>query len=168
VLSLTYSRVKGEGRKHLEVAFKQKALHGKVGKVGWVKPNVYPKTGMQVAHVAVIQEFGYAPKNIPPRSFMRTTIAEQQISWKNIAYRVSQEVVAGKRTGYSAMEKIGAKAAGDIRRKISTITYPPLKPATIARRRARYSDKSTIGLLEKPLVDTKRMIRTLTHSVEDA
>jgi len=178
---LTYSRVKGEGRKQLEVAFKQKALHGKVGKVGWIKRTVYPpkqmkKDGklighhlpMSVAHVAAIQEFGYAPKKIPPRSFMRTTISEKQISWKKVAYRVSQEVIAGKRSGYSAMEAIGAKAAGDIRRKIGTITQPPLRPATIARRLASRSNTSTLGKLDKPLVDTRLMINTLTHSVEDA
>ena len=164
---MTYSRVKGEGRKQLEIAFKQRALHGKVGKVGWVKPNQYPN-GTQVALVAVIQEFGYPPKNIPPRSFMRTTIAEKQLSWRKVAYYSAQQVVSAKLTSFGAMEKIGAKAAGDIRKKIATITYPPLKPATIARRRARYSDKSTIGLLEKPLVDTRRMITTLSHSVEDA
>jgi hypothetical protein len=163
---LTYSRVKGEGRKHLEVAFKQRALHGKVGKVGWIKRNNYPN-GTSVAHVAAIQEFGYAPKRIPPRSFMRTSIAEHQISWKKIAFYGAQKVVAGKAsTGY-VMEQIGLKAAGDIRKKITTIMHPPLSAATIARRRARYADKSTIGLLTKPLVDTKRMLNTLTNSVED-
>lgn len=165
---MTYTRVKGEGRKQLETAFKQRALHGKQSKVGWVKPNVYPKTGMSVAHVAAIQEFGAPSKNIPPRSFMRTTIAEKQITWKKLAYRVSQEVVAGKRSGFSAMDSIGSKAAGDIRQKIGRITEPPLRPSTIARRRARYTDKSTIGLLYKPLVDTRRMINTLAYSVEDS
>lgn len=163
---MTYTRVKGEGRKQLETAFKQRALHGKVGKVGWVKPNKYPN-GTSVAMVAAIQEFGAPSKNIPPRSFMRTTIVEKQISWKKLAYRVSQEVVAGKRSSFSAMDAIGSKAAGDIRQKISTIVYPPLKPATIARRLARYSNKTTIGLLDKPLVDTRRMINTLAYSVED-
>lgn len=178
---MTYSRVRGEGRKSLEVAFKQRALHGKVGKVGWVKRTVYPpkqmkKDGklighylpMSVAHVAAIQEFGYAPKKIPPRSFMRTTIAEKQVSWKKIAYYGAQQIVAGKASASSMMEKIGAKAAGDIRRKIGTITQPPLRPATIARRLASRSNTSTLGKLDKPLVDTRLMINTLTHSVEDA
>lgn len=162
---MTYTRVRGEGRKQLEVAFKQKALHGKSSKVGWIKRNTYDN-GMSVAHVAAIQEFGYPPKNIPPRSFMRTTITEKQISWRKLAYRVSQEVVAGKRTGFSAMEAIGSKAAGDIRRKIATIVYPPLKPATIARRLANRSNQSVLGKLDKPLMDTRKMYTTLTYSVE--
>lgn len=163
---MTYSRVKGEGRKNLEIAFRQRALHGKVGKVGWIKRNTYPN-GTSVALVAAVQEFGYPPKNIPPRSFMRTTIAEHQISWRKVAFNGAQKVVAGKASSGYVMEQIGLKAAGDIRKKITTIIHPPLKPATIARRKARYADKSTIGLLTKPLIDTKRMLNTLTNSVED-
>lgn len=161
---MTYTRVKGEGRKQLEIAFKQRALHGKVGKVGWIKRNTY-SNGMPVAQVAAIQEFTPFSGG-PPRSFMRTTITEKQISWKKLAYRVSQEVVAGKRTGFSAMEAIGSKAAGDIRRKIATIIYPPLSPATIARRLANRSNQTVIGKLDKPLMDTRKMYTTLTHSVE--
>src|SRR6478736_3836077 len=104
---LTYSRVKGEGRKNLEIAFKQRALHGKVGKVGWFKGNTYPN-GMPVAQVAAIQEFTPFSGG-PPRSFMRTTIAEQQIGWKKIAFYSAQQVVAGKGTAGSMMEKIGKK-----------------------------------------------------------
>jgi hypothetical protein len=164
---LTYSRVKGEGRKSLELAFKHRALHGKIGKVGWIKPNTYPN-GTPVALVAAVQEFGYAPKNIPPRSFMRTTIAEKQVSWRKVAFNGAQKVVAGKAAPGYVMEQIGLKAAGDIRKKIASILHPPLKPSTIARRKARYADKSTTGLLTKPLIDTKRMYNTLTNSVEDA
>lgn len=162
---LMYSRVKGEGRKNLEIAFKQRALHGKVGKVGWIKGNTYPN-GVPVAYVAAIQEFTPFSGG-PPRSFMRTAIAENQISWKKIAYYGAQKVVAGKASAGYVMEQIGLKAAGDIRKKITTIMHPPLAASTIARRKARYANSSITGLLTKPLVDTKRMLNTLTNSVED-
>ena len=163
---MTYSRVKGDGRKNLEMAFKQRALHGKVGKVGWIHHNTYPN-GMPVAQVAAIQEFTPFSGG-PPRSFMRTTIAEQQISWKKIAYYGAQKVVAGKASSGYVMEQIGLKAAGDIRKKITMIMYPPLAASTIARRKARYANSSVTGLLTKPLVDTRRMLNTLAHSVEEA
>lgn len=169
---MTVTRVKGEGRKQLETTFKNKSLSGAVGKVGWFKGNFYParkgSKAIPVAYVAAIQEFGYAPKGIPPRPFMRTTIAEHSVTWKKIAYNGSLLILKGKATKGYVMEQIGQKAAGQIRRKIASITYPPLKPSTIRNRLSRYADKTTLGNLYKPLVDTRRMLNTLINTVEDA
>ena len=66
-------RVKTDAGKHLEVALNE--LSGKVAKVGWFEKSKYPKPpNVPVAYVATIQEFGYSPKNIPPRPFMRPTL----------------------------------------------------------------------------------------------
>jgi hypothetical protein len=70
--------VSGNGRKALEVALQ--TLGNKVGKVGWFEGAKYPD-GTQVAYVATIQEYGYSPKNIPPRPFMRPTIVKYRNTW---------------------------------------------------------------------------------------
>jgi hypothetical protein len=150
--------------KNLQIALKN--LQGKVGKVGWFEKSKY-EDGTPVAYVATIQEYGYPAGNIPPRPFMRTTIAEKQQEWKKIAESGSKAILNGKATVGTVMEAIGLKAAGDIRKKISLITAPPLSPRTIEARRSRRADKKTIGLLTKPLIDTGIMFGTLTNTVED-
>lgn len=145
-----------------------KSLDGKVGKVGWFKEQKYnDKNGTPVAYVATIQEYGYAPKNIPARPFMRPTIAAKQNEWKAIAQQGAEQIVKGNQTVNGVLELLGQKAAGDIKRTITRITEPPLSPKTIAARRAKRSDHNTIGLLTKPLIDTGYMLNSLTNVVED-
>lgn len=169
---MTVTRVKGEGRTQLETTFRNKTLTSKVGKVGWFEGNYYPaepgKKAVPVAYVAAIQEFGYMPKNIPPRPFMRPTIAQYSVTWRKIAYNGSQQVIKGKSTPGYVMEQIGLAASGQIRKTITRVTHPPLKASTIRNRMNKRADKTTFGLLDKPLIDTKRMMNTLINTVEDA
>jgi hypothetical protein len=162
---MTIKKVDGPGKKQLEIMLKN--VGNKVGKVGWLDRSAY-EGGVPVAYVAAIQEYGYAPKNIPPRPFMRITIANKQNEWKALSERGAKAIVKGNSNTYQVMEGIGLRAAGDVRRTISTIQDPPLKESTIKARLARRANKKTIGNLRKPLVDTGFMLGTLTNSVEDA
>lgn len=159
-------RVKTDAGKNLEIALNN--LSGKVAKVGWFEKSKYPEPpNTPVAYVATIQEFGYPAKNIPPRPFMRPTVAQKSVEWKEIAKRGAEAVLKSNATAATVMEAIGLKAAGDIRKTISQIFSPPLKPATIAARLAKRADKKTVGRLDKPLIDTGLMFATLTNVVEN-
>lgn len=157
-------RVVEPAGRQLEIALKN--LEGKVGKVGWFEKSKY-ENGTPVAYVATIQEYGYSPRNIPPRPFMRPTIVEKQNEWRAIAESGARAVLKNTKTVADVMEGIGLKAAGDIRKKISAIFAPPLSPKTIEARLRRRADKKTMGLLTKPLIDTGIMFGTLTNTVED-
>jgi hypothetical protein len=161
---MTVKRVDGPGKKQLEIMIK--GLGNKVGKVGWLDRSAY-ENGVTAAYVAAIQEYGYAPKNIPPRPFMRITIANKQQDWKRLAETGAKAIAKGNSNMTRVMEGIGLKAAGDVRRTISTIQNPPLKQSTIDARLRKRSNKTTVGNLTKPLVDTGFMLATLTNSVED-
>lgn len=159
-------RVQENGTKTLELALA--GLKNKVGKVGWFKESRYPDPpNTQVAQVAVTQEYGYSPGNIPPRPFMRPTIVAKQQEWRDVALRGAKAVFAGKQTVENVLEAIGLKAAGDIRKAISNVYSPPLSPLTIAARLRRRANKRVTGKLTKPLIDTGLMFATLTNSVED-
>lgn len=149
-----------------------KELDGKVAKAGWFASSVYPNK-TPVAYVAIIQEYGYAEGNIPPRPFMRPTVARETNEWRALMLSGSKAILKGNATLYEVMNGIGGKAAGDVAKTISQVFSPPLKPKTIlarARRKAqRVRGKPLItGTLQKPLVDTALMINTVTHVVEDA
>jgi hypothetical protein len=160
------TRVITSDGKNLEVALKN--LSGKVAKVGWLEKAKYPEPpNTPVAYVATIQEYGFPAKNIPPRPFMRPTITQKQVEWKEVARRGANAVLKGNSTIEQVMESIGAKAAGDIRKTISNIWSPPLSPRTIARRLAKRANKKKKGRLDKPLIDTGILFATLTSTIED-
>ena len=141
-------------------------LSNKVGRVGFF-PSAKYEDGTPVAYVATIQEFGAPSQGIPPRSFMRSTAETQQATWKETARKGAQAVVKGNVTGEQVLEVISQQAAGDIRRTISKLVSPPIKPATIASRLRQRADGVTVGKLDKPLVDTGTLLNSVTYEVGD-
>lgn len=140
----------------------------RVAKVGWFERSKYDnKYATQVATVAAIQEFGAPERSIPPRPFIRPTIVKQQQAWASLIKRGASEVLKGNATADIVLKDIGLKAAGDIREAITQVFTPALKPETIKARLNRKSDKKTVGLLTKPLIDTGIMLSTLTNTVEN-
>lgn len=158
--------IDGPGIKTLENLIKN--LGKKVVKVGWFPSSRYDdKNATPVAYVASIQEFGYSPKKIPPRPFMRPTIADKKNEWAKISQQFANEMVRGEKTGEQALAGIGSVAEGHIRDMINTITTPALKESTIKARLRKRADKKHVGLLTKPLVDTGIMRVTLSSEVMD-
>lgn len=141
-------------------------LKGVVGKVGWFNTAKYPD-GTPVAYVAAIQEFGYPEGNIPPRLGMRSTSTEKREEWGAVAGNASRSVLQGKMTAPAAMEIIGLKAAGDMRKHISEVTTPPLKVNTVKARLAGKDQGKVVSVTAaKPLVHTGHLYETLTNVTE--
>lgn len=158
-------KIDGPGKHQLEVLMRN--IQGRVAKVGWLSQVYYVESHMPVAAIAAIQEFGAPSKNIPPRPFFRTIIAENEKNWSNITNNAGNAIARGNMRIGDVLELVGAKAAGDVRKTIANIHTPELKPATIRARMRRRADKTTVGNLTKPLIDTGFMFATLSHKVED-
>ena len=110
----------------------------------------YQSGGSPVAEVAFLQEFG--SKIIPARPFIRPTVAEQSKHWGVIV----KSLIKPDAQAEDVMELIGLRMQGDIRKKITEITDPPLSEFTLEQRRERGNNS------EKPLNDTGYMLATLT------
>jgi len=139
-----------------------------VGKVGWFPSAVYDDArGTPVATVAAVNEYGSPAKNIPARPFFRPAIAAYKNEWIDLSLKGARSILAGKHTADQVLELITARAAGQVAGAISNplVYWEPLHPMTIARRLAKKTDKTTVGLLTKPLVDTGHMLATLDHEV---
>ena len=147
-----------------------------VAKAGWFETNKYPD-GTSVAYVASIQEYGahftrFGEKAgdysvvIPPRPFMRPTVIRETAHWSELIAKGVAACLNGRSTPESVLDKVAARAAGDIAKSISLVQTPPLKQSTIDARRRALTDKKTVGLLTKPLVDTGLMLDSVTHVVE--
>jgi hypothetical protein len=164
---------------------KLKELNGIETKVGFFPAAKY-EDGTQVAGVAAIQEFGSGP--IPPRPFFRPTIAAEQQTWAGHAAQGAKAVLAGKLTGFQVMDGLGELAQEDVKETINQITAPPLSPITLEIRAMKHKNPnlkitgSIVGQVaakvkqpgyqlaggtpDKPLIDSKLMINTLTHTTE--
>jgi hypothetical protein len=147
-----------------------KGLSDASAKVGWFESAQY-KDGTPVAMVAYVQEHGSPKSGIPPRPFMRTTETEKKEEWANTAKRVSRAVLDGHVSPSDVVESVALAAEGHIAKTIRSITTPALKQSTINARKNRLADKgasikktSVMGI-EKPLVDSGLMLRTLTSEV---
>ena len=118
-------------------------------KVGILDNSKYPD-GTSVATVAFKNEYGF--ENIPPRPFMRNTIAEQKGAW-------SQLVAGTIRGGHSidyALNLVGLSMANDIQHAIMTFTSPPNSAYTIAKKG-----------FNSPLRDTMLMHDSIKYEVAE-
>lgn len=136
-----------------------KYIIGEDGKAVFVKNDYQGKiAGVTKPHQVVI----------PPRSFMRTTIAEKKGDWAKLAKSGSKAMVAGNASARMVFEGLGLAASGDIRKKITKITSPALSPSTIANRKRKLAKGKKVGALTKPLVEKSLMLSSLTSTVETA
>lgn len=162
-----------------------KELAGVETKVGWFPGATYPD-GTKVAYVAAIQEYGAGP--IPPRPFFRTTVADRKAAWAQDAANGARAVLKGSVTGEQVMDALGERAQEDVKETINQITSPPLSPITLELRAMRHKNPNlkitgalvgqvaakvrqpgytlASGTPDKPLVDSRLLITTLTHTTE--
>ncbi|CAI1170809.1 MAG: hypothetical protein ACTINL_04500 [Serratia proteamaculans] len=97
---------------------------------------------------------------IPPRPFFRNAIAKNGDAWKSALVKGLR---AGKPTDV-VLDVLGAKIQGDVIESIGTLVDPPISEQTKRRRRTRKERRNTS---DKPLVDTKVMINSVTYRVDD-
>lgn len=153
-------RKPGPGQKQLAAVMDFAKMRGRVG---WFESARYPD-GTPVAYVAAIHEFGYPAGGIPPRLGMRATAAEKHGEWRGVTDRVARGVVRGALTPHQAMDAIGLKAAGDLRKHITQVREPPLKVATVKARLAGKKQGRVVSVtIAKPLVRTGHLLTTLTN-----
>ena len=146
------AHVKGDASKALKKVFKSfGSLDIRIGIPSDAAP--YPD-GTPVAMVAMVHEFGSPSKGIPERSFMRSTIDENQPKYIGMAQRGVKKVIAGKIALTKVANLIGLAVAGDMQQKIVELKTPANAPSTI---KAKGSDN--------PLVDTGHLGQSVRHEV---
>lgn len=119
----------------------------KVLKVGFF-PSAKYETGVQVAQLAFWQEFGTI--NIPPRPFMRNAIAQNKEKWGDL---FSTQLKNGT-DAETALNAVGEIARGDVLMSLTSLSSPPLKPSTIAKKGS-----------SNPLIDTGHLKNSLSFEV---
>ena len=135
---------------------------------GWFADIEAYDDGTPGAVVAIKNEFGAA--NVPPRPFVRPAIAREGAKWLRFWSAGMWRVVAGKERNLAGVfHKLGQMVVADLKDSIMMVWSPPLRPFTIEKRRERwYKAKGNTrhgAILNKPLVDTTRMITSVSYRV---
>ena len=138
-----------------------------------------------VAQVAIINEFGgkaIEGSYVPPRPFMRPAAKDNKGAW---ATQFSKDIKTLP-TKY-ALDRLGFTVEGDIKKDITNVWEPPLKPLTVYNRlkkQGAFQKKTkedthnaimkhlvqvvgTRSGIAKPLIDTGYMIASVTHEVSN-
>lgn len=152
-------RVKG-----VDLSAALKGLQDNSCKVGFFETAKY-EDGTPVAYIAAIHEFGAASRSVPPRPFMRPTIAEHRANWQSLMRSGANKLAKGGITAEVFYDRLGLQASGDVRKTIAGIKEPPLKPATVKARERRYAKGAKGKSPDKPLVDTGTLLNSVTYAV---
>src|SRR5574340_742970 len=121
-------------------------LADKEVQVGWLG-NVNEENGTPVAYVATIHEYGSPGEGIPARPMLGPTMKANTEAYLQFLRLATKRVQNGQSSGQDALDTLGEVVAGDVRKTISQVSSPPLKPATIKRKGH-----------SKPLIDSETMM----------
>lgn len=146
-----------------------------VAEAGWFPETGSYSNGAPIAMIARIQEyganirvFGKTPAVIPPRPFVRPTVREYGARYRSLAAKgVVTEIMRKGGNPLKPMAMLAERIVGDLKKAIIAVTEPPLRPLTIELRKRRWAGipkkKKQIKhaeILEKPLIDTGRLINS--------
>ena len=132
--------------------------------IGWLSSAKY-SDGVYIAGVAAVNEHGSSTKGIPPRPFLRPAANDNKDSWKAIVRSAAISILKKGSTAEQALDALGLKVSGDIKKAIVNVTSPALKQSTIESRKRRRADGKTTGNLSKPLIDEGIMINSINYEV---
>lgn len=113
-------------------------------------------TGITNAELGAIHEFGAPKKNIPERSFMRSSASEEANNLGRLAKIQISECLRGETSAHDAFATVGVYLQGKIVDKITDGDFEPNTEATVKRKKS-----------SKPLIDTGQLRGAITYEVRE-
>lgn len=114
---------------------------------------VLAQEGEEQVIIAASNEFGTRDGHVPERSYLRSTVDENQQSIVRDLETIVSRSLDGK-SYVHGLRVLGERVVGLVKRKIVDLDDPPNAPSTIA---AKGSDN--------PLVDTGRLLGSINYEV---
>ena len=132
-----------------------KSLKGDYTKVGIQQGSDLGERDIgEMVTIGSVHEFGAPKRNIPERSFMRTSFDENMNSIFNLQVQLLEKAKLGIISSKEALSILGEYATTKVKKKIKEIKHPPLKNP---------SKRRSGGGVPNPLIDTGQMINSITH-----
>lgn len=133
-------------------------------KVGFFEGQKY-EDGTSVADVAYWNEFG--TPTIPPRPFMRITVAKYSDEWEKLARNAANAHLDGTANIDDTFQSIGNYIAAQIKESIKSNIPPPNKESTIKRKEATRETVVNGINTRGTLVDSGLMLSSVDFEVSD-
>ncbi len=112
-------------------------------------------SGITVAEVATIHEFGAPAAHIPARPFLRDAFDRNYADYRAILVHALGQVIDGKYTVRKAVSLVAIRAVGDVQEGIATPgRFVANAPMTIALKGS-----------SQPLIDTGRLRQSIDYEV---
>lgn len=108
-----------------------------------------------MAEVAFYNEFG--TDDIPERSFLRSTIDENNQKYARLYEKLMGAVLENRTTVKKAMGQLAAKAKADVQAKIRSNIPPPNASSTLEKKKPK----------TKTLIDSGQLLQSITYEVRD-
>lgn len=143
---------RGEKEILRQVAEMKKKPYVKVGILG--NAGNHKETGTPVVLYAGANEFGTKDGRVPERSFIRSTMDQQRRNLNAETEKLVKQISQGRQTVMSVLKILGLSIQSKIRKKITTLSSPPNRPSTIAKKGS-----------SNPLIDTGQMRSSINFEV---
>lgn len=145
----TIKRSPDKAIKLIEKIAKEMQGEGQV-KVGLPKgSNNYPD-GTSVIMVGAVHEFGSPSRNIPERSYLRSTMQSNKRNYKNLLSKLGRLIATGEMSAEKALRTLGLKVEADVKDTITDLKTPALKTRE-----------------GNPLVDNGHLRQSIRHQVSE-
>lgn len=137
-------------------------LHVKVGVLGDKPVTAAAEAGeenISAIELAAIHEFGSPAAGVPERSFLRRAFGfgKGAPGQAAVMAKLAKGIVTGKATPVQAYNVLGVWGVKQVKDTIAAGPHipPPLAPATVEKKGS-----------DRPLVDTGRLVNSISHQVE--
>lgn len=126
------------------------------------KPEPGEKSQPNNAMLGFIHQNGSPAKNIPARPFLPEGVRSAQKEIADVLESDMRKTLRGNtQASDQTLHKVGLIAQAAVRKKITDGPFAPLKPQTLAKRRA----KGRAGT--RPLIDTAQLRNSINYVVEE-
>jgi phage gpG-like protein len=110
--------------------------------------------GFSMVDLAMVHEYGSQARNIPPRSFIRSTCDAKRKEHLELIRKFQWKILLGRITAQQALTQLGEVVSKDMVKTINNGIEPRLEARTVKRKGS-----------SKPLIDTGRLKGSLTHEI---
>lgn len=145
---------KDDRRKYDEFMADMEELKSRRVKIGLLEGETRDD-GLSLAGIGAVHEYGSSDGRIPERSFLRAYVDGNRGALRKIFAQLARKVSGQEMSAGDAMKTLGVYAVGEVRRFITNMSSPPLKPQTIARKGS-----------SKVLIDTGQLRAGINYKVE--
>lgn len=123
------------------------------------------ESGLTVAEIAAVQEFGTMDERIPSRPFLRLTFEKLQPELREMGAKLAEKVLFDEIDIKKALDIMGLKLSTEAKKTI--VNQEGIRPNAESTRRRKEAKRLNEGGEVKALIDTGRLVNAISWVVKE-